>query len=165
MSKMNHTDEGYGTSITLEKPTGTLVTLDTSSKYLDGPVELTLNAKSDTVSVNGGNINAYPGFLLSRTISVSNTNTSGISIMPRSVVTRDSVYINMDVDGWVNLKSGTELIIPDGKTVEGSISYVTGVTLTNGKQFDVTVPNGSNSTITFHFSVDNNGNTTITGGD
>lgn len=40
--------------------------------------------------------------------------------------------------------------------------YITGVTLTNGKQFNITVPNGSNGTVTFHFAVDNNGNTTIT---
>jgi hypothetical protein len=39
---------------------------------------------------------------------------------------------------------------------------LTGVTLTAGKQFNITVPNGENDTITFHFSVDENGNTTIT---
>ena len=44
----------------------------------------------------------------------------------------------------------------------GNTQYLTGVTLTAGKQFNVTVPNGENDTITFHFSVDENGNTTIT---
>lgn len=32
----------------------------------------------------------------------------------------------------------------------------------DSNSFDITVPNGSNSTVTFHFSVDSSGNTTIT---
>lgn len=165
MSRMSHSDEGYRTSITLEKKTGTVVTLDTSSKYLDGPVELTLNAKADTVSVSGGDINAIASCSLSNTMSFSYTDTSGISITPQSSVTRGSVNANEYIDGWVVLGIGARLLDSSQKIVFGPTMYVTGVTLTNGKQFDITVPNGSNSTITFHFSVDDNGNTTITGGE
>ena len=53
-----------------------------------------------------------------------------------------------------------------GKTAYVNGSKVTGtlnsVTLTNNEDFYITVPNGSNNLITFHFSVDTNGNTTVT---
>ena len=39
--------------------------------------------------------------------------------------------------------------------------YITGVTLENNSVFDITIPNGAESPITLHFSVDSNGNTTI----
>ena len=35
-------------------------------------------------------------------------------------------------------------------------------TSSDSNTFDIEVPNGSNGTVTFHFSVDSNGNTTIT---
>ena len=35
-------------------------------------------------------------------------------------------------------------------------------TASGSNSFDIQVPNGKNSTVTFHFSVDANGNTTIT---
>ena len=47
-----------------------------------------------------------------------------------------------------------------------STYYVQGVTLTTPssgtRQFDITVPNGAGTPVTFHFSVDSSGNTTIT---
>ena len=41
------------------------------------------------------------------------------------------------------------------------IKYITGVTIGNSKNFDITIPNGS-STMTLNFSVDSSGNVTIT---
>ena len=35
-------------------------------------------------------------------------------------------------------------------------------TASGSNTFDIQVPNGANDTITFHFAVDSNGNTTIT---
>ena len=35
-------------------------------------------------------------------------------------------------------------------------------TASDSNSFDITVPNGSSGTVTFHFAVDANGNTTIT---
>ena len=47
-------------------------------------------------------------------------------------------------------------------TWDGTTYYLTEVKLTNNHAFNITVPNGPNNWITFHFSVDNNGNTTVT---
>ncbi len=166
MSKMSHSDAGYTTTITLEKSTGTVVTLDTYRKYLDGPVELTLNSKTDLIASKGGGISNKGATALFSNMSVSSTNTSGVEIQTQGAAGREAILFNGNVDGWVQATDG-DLIASkiSQSTWNGTKYYATGVTLTNGKQFDITVPNGSNSTITFHFSVDNNGNTTITGGD
>ena len=60
------------------------------------------------------------------------------------------------------IDNDTRLPAIKNQQCNGSSQYLTGVTLTAGKQFNITVPNGENDTITFHFSVDENGNTTIT---
>lgn len=57
---------------------------------------------------------------------------------------------------------------PDLAIVTGPASYtatyysITEVLLTNGKSFNISVPNGNSDPLVYHFSVDSNGNTTIT---
>lgn len=50
----------------------------------------------------------------------------------------------------------------DGTSITGSLSGVTINTPSSGtRSFSITVPNGQNSTITFVFTVDSSGNTTV----
>ena len=54
----------------------------------------------------------------------------------------------------------------NGAPVTGSMNSVTLTAPSSGtRYFDITVPNGNNNTVTFRFTVDASGNTTVTGGE
>lgn len=52
--------------------------------------------------------------------------------------------------------------IPADMQVELKVTKAILTTASGNNSFDIEVPNGANQTITFHFAVDANGNTTIT---
>ena len=152
-------------SIILEKQSGTKITFNTGAKYIEKNIELDITAPSANPNFNGGelvNKNATATFT---NLTTSSTNTSGASILTKGTAGRAAVSYNGALNGWINIEDNAiaSNSISDS-TWDGTTYYITGITLNNGKSFNVTVPNG-NSTITFNFTVDNNGNTTITEGE
>lgn len=162
MSTMNN-GTSWNSSITINKQTGTKATLSTANTYVNKNIELTLNVKTATPTFEGGYLNNKNASASFTNMTTSTENTSGVIISTKGTAGRDALFYNMPIDGWVSKNNGTiasESI--SASNWNGTTYYATGVTLTNGKSFDITVPNGSEQTITFHFSVDSNGNTTIT---
>ena len=158
----NNTD--WTGSFTLEKQSGTVLTLDTGSTYVGKDIALTLAAQLATPSFDGGALNNKAATANFTNMTISDFNSSGVAIQACGSAGRDSVLYNGAVNGWVSAA--------DNATAAGSVAsedwtgttyFATGVTLGKGKSFSVTVPNGSEGTITYPFSVDANGNTTIDG--
>lgn len=163
MATTNETLTNLAGSIQLTQQAGTIVTLKTNDKYVDGDIALTLSAKTASPSFDGGELNNTSASATFTNMTTSNTDTSGIIILTEGTAGRDAVLYNGAVNGWVSKNDNTPaLTAATSSTWNGTTYYATGVTLTNGKSFSITVPNGSNGTITFNFSVDSNGNTTIT---
>ena len=150
-------------SFTLTKRTGTLITLETEEKYITKTIELTVDAQSATPAFSGGALNDKAATATFSNMTTSSTDTSGVSILARGTAGRGDVTYNGAVNGWVTKSNGDVASSSvAASTWDGTTYYATGVTLGNGKSFSVTVPNGSSGTVTFNFSVDANGNTTIT---
>ena len=103
------------------------------------------------------------GYAAFTNMTTSSTDTSGIAIQAAGAAGRDAVLYNGAVNGWViasDNASASAAVSTENWT--GTTYYATGVTLGNGKTFDITVPNGANATVTFRFIVDASGNTTVT---
>ena len=139
--------------------------IKTSTTYVDKNIELTINAPAATPVVTGGGLNNKGATATFTNMTTSSTDTSGVAILAKGTAGRAAITYNGNVNGWVTANSGAT---PSGggavsaSTWNGTTYYATGVTLTNGKSFNITVPNGNSDSITFHFSVDDNGNTTVT---
>ena len=137
--------------------------MKTDSTFVDKNIELTVNVPAASPSFTGGALNNKGASATFTNMTTSSTNTSGVVILAKGTAGRAAVTYNGAVNGWVNKSSGTTASSAvSTSTWNGTTYYATGVTLGNGNQFDITVPNGSSGTITFHFSVDNSGNTTVT---
>lgn len=155
-------DTWHGT-FTLDKQSGTVLTLDTAEQYIEKSIELTLNAQGASPAFDGGALNNKGASATFTNMTTSASNTSGIAILAKGTAGRDAVLYNGAVDGWVTASdNATASGAVASSTWDGTTYYATGVTLTNGKAFDITVPNGTSGTVTFHFAVDASGNTTIT---
>lgn len=137
--------------------------IKTNSTFVNKNIELTVNVPAASPSFTGGALNNKSASATFTNMTTSSTNTSGVAILAKGTAGRAAVTYNGAVNGWVNKSSGdTASGAVSASTWDGTTYYATGVTLGNGKQFDITVPNGNNETITFHFSVDDSGNTTVT---
>lgn len=134
------------------------IILNTKEKYLNKDIKLVFNHTLPNISLTGGGVSGTLN-LNSTNASFSDSDISGIMVQPSGLLNRAAVNL-VTLDGLINNNVGLSNII--NQQCNGSSQYLTGVTLTAGKQFNITVPNGENDTITFHFSVDENGNTTIT---
>lgn len=147
----------------IEKQSGTMLTLKTNGNYVNGDIALTLNAKTATPTFDGGELNNKAATATFTNMTTSSTDTSGVAILAKGTAGRNAVLYNGAVSGWVTQSDNASASAAvASSTWNGTTYYATGVTLSNGKSFSVTVPNGSSGTITFNFSVDANGNTTIT---
>lgn len=96
----------------------------------------------------------------STNVTVSDTDTSGVKVVftgSGSV----SATAKITTAGYTPINASFATGTSTSSNSTTAIKYITGVTLENEKEFDITVPNGT-GTITFHFAVDANGNTTIT---
>lgn len=95
----------------------------------------------------------------------SSVNNSGVSISGSSTVTRGDVVYDGNVAGMVGKQDGDVALAGASETAPLTTYYINGVTLvapeSGTRSFDITVPNG-NSTITFTFTVDSNGNVIVT---
>ena len=146
----------------LDKQTGTTLELNVRESYVAKNIVLALAAQIDSVAVKGGALNSQAASATFTNMTTNSTNTSGIEIQTQGSAGRDAILLDGDIDGWVTGSEEDSV----GSAIaasswNGTKYYATGVTLTAGKAFSITVPNGGNDTITFNFSVDANGNTTI----
>ena len=99
------------------------------------------------------------------TISDS-TNNSGVAIQASGGATRGAVTYDGAAEGWIDKDSGdTALAAASAETWTGTTYYINGVTLTapstGTRTFAVTLPNGTNDTITLTITVDSGGNWSI----
>ena len=163
---MNRLNLNNGTTlngtITLNKQSGTTITLQTREQYINKLIELTVNAQTASVNVKGGALTNKTASATFSNATVSSTDTSGISVQTKGSAGREAVSYNGAVNGWVKIANNTVCSnAVSSSSWNGQNYYLTGVNLTNGKEFNITVPNGNGDTITFHFAVDANGNTTV----
>lgn len=159
----NSSSTPWNKTLTIEKQSGAKVTLATATKYVEEDIELTLNVKTAIPAFDGGELNNKTATATFTNMTTSSTNTSGVAILAKGTAGRNAVLYNGAVSGWVSQSDNASASAAiASSTWDGTTYYATGVTLTNGKSFSVTVPNGANGNITFNFSVDADGNTTIT---
>lgn len=159
----NSNSTPWNKTLTINKQSGAKVTLATATKYVDEDIELTFNVKTASPAFDGGALNNKGASATFTNMTTSSTDTSGIAILAKGTAGRDAVLYNGAVSGWVTQSDNASASAAvASSTWNGTTYYATGVTLSNGKSFSITVPNGSSGTITFNFSVDANGNTTIT---
>ena len=147
----------------INKQTGTLLTLSTTNAFVDKPIALSISAQLASPSFDGGALNNKAATAAFTNMTTSSTDTSGVAIQAAGAAGRDAVLYNGAVNGWViasDNASASAAVSTENWT--GTTYYATGVTLGNGKTFDITVPNGANATVTFRFTVDASGNTTVT---
>ena len=164
---MSNENTASGTAITisttLEKKSGTLLTLNTQRNYVNTNIAITINAQAAAPAFKGGALNNKAATATFTNMSVSESNTSGIAIQAKGSAGRDAIVYDGNVNGWVEKNdeaSAAEALA--SSEWNGTTYYASGVTLINGKTFDITVPNGNEGDITFRFSVDAEGNTTVT---
>lgn len=160
---MDNSSTKWSKSIKLSKSSGTILTLYTSNNFIDKNIELQIDAQTASPNFDGGNLNSKSASAVFTNATTSSTNSSGVTILTKGSAGRDAVLFNGAVNGWVNKSDNANALrAVSASTWNGTNYYLTGVTLGNGKSFDITVPNGNSDPITYHFSVDSNGNTTIT---
>ena len=150
----------YTGTYSLTQQTGTTLHFSTADKYLDRDIYFYPEVTAGTITnFSGGDLTNKQATATFTNASTSQTDNSGIQLVTSGEVTRNTVNFS-STQGWqptinTTMASSTE-------TWSGNTYYLSGVTLTNGKTFNITIPNGSNGTLTLHFAVDSNGNTTIT---
>lgn len=152
-------------SFTLTKKTGSQLMLNTLGAHIKKAIVLTLNAQAATPAFDGGGLTNKAATAAFTNMTTSTSNTSGVAIQAKGAAGRAAVLYDGAVDGWVDKDDNAQALAASAaENWDGTTYYATGVNLTAGKAFDVTVPNGS-GTVTFHFAVDSSGNVTITGGE
>lgn len=144
--------------LTITKQTGTKITFDTDQKYVPKDIEINLSAQTASPSFTGGALGDKSASATFTNMTTSTTNSSGVVIATSGGASRGAVTYNGAVDGWVTKTNGANaLFASSSESWNGTTYYATGVTLTNGTQFNVTVPNGNNTTTTHVVSVSSEG--------
>lgn len=157
------TTSNFTGSYELTKRTGTKITFDTDDKYLKQDIEFTVSARSATPKFDGGGVTGTPSGTYTNA-TTSNSDTSGVKVVASAKYNRAAVLYNGAVDGWVNKSNNaaTEVTALSNQALgTPETKYITGVDIKASKNFNITVPNGE-STITFNFEVDDNGNVLVT---
>ncbi len=162
MGVLNNTGTNMTTTVTLTKRTGTVLTLDTDKKYVEKDIALTLEAQSASPAFSGGAVSGTATATYTNA-AVSTTNSSGVSVQAKGSADRAAVTYNGTVNGWVTANSGATAYVAttSATALTPETRYITGVTIGNSKNFNITVPNGSGS-ITFNFAIDDSGNVLVT---
>ena len=165
MATTNRTLNNYSDSYTLTQPTGTQFIFKTNEqRYVPSDISLTVNTPTASPKIKGGAPSGAATFGTPTNCVLSETNSSGIAVVTSGTCSRAAIQYDGAVNGWVIASNNAT---PTGGTASSAVNlttttrYLTKVTLTNGKTFQIEVPNGSAGTVTFTFSVDANGNTTI----
>ena len=150
-------------TIQIGRQSGTPITLGTSQKYIQKNIVLNISAKPAAPSFDGGALNSKSASATFTNATTSATNTSGVAIQTKGTAGRDAVLYNGAVEGWVSkTDNATASAAIASSEWNGTTYYLTGITLGNSKTFDITVPNGTSNPVTFRFTVDASGNTTVT---
>jgi hypothetical protein len=118
-------------------------------------------AAAGTVAITGGTVKMSTPTTAHVSFSTTAPTYSGIYIKAiASQSAKISATVSITASGYTPTNSSFALSSKTISTVSATY-YITGVTLENNSAFDITIPNGAESPITLHFSVDSNGNTTI----
>lgn len=161
MAKLTDSTNWTG-SFTITSGSGKTVTLDTDKKYVAKDIAITMVPQVATPKFDGGTLsgNASGAYTNATT---STTDTSGVKVVANAKASRTAVLYNGAVNGWVNKadNAATEVTAISNQALTAETKYITGVDIKASKNFNITVPNGSN-TITFNFAVDANGNVLVT---
>lgn len=156
--------EVYSGNIVLTKQFDTVLTLPLSGLYSDKNAEFTIEAASGVPTFSGGALTGSTTITGTSCDISSSTNNSGISVAATCAVTRAEVDYASDVEGWLSCETGDTAYASGSQNIASGTYYINGVTLTapasGSISFSITVPNG-NSTTTFIFNVDSNGNVVV----
>lgn len=160
--------DNTGTNLTgsheLTQRTGTIIKFDTDAKYVEKDIWFTVNAQAATPTFDGGDLSGEATATYTNA-TTDTTNTSGVSVVASATASRTAVLYNGAVNGWVTKANdaATEITAITDQALTSETKYITGVTINTSKNFNITIPNGSTTpTLTLNFSVDSNGNTTVT---
>ena len=166
---------GYFVSLKATAPETTITPTPTvTTGYLGHAAQVTGSVKTNTtasvtyyIGLDAAALQLGGGALSNKTTSAAFTNastsssdTSGVQIVTSAGVTRNAITCTNNTAGWLPTINTTMAAVTDSWST--NTYYLTGVVLTNNKTFNITIPNGTEGNLTLHFSVDNNGNTTIT---
>lgn len=137
------------------------LSLNSSTGVVTGAVNATQNV-SPTISAGFVSIGS------AGTVTINGSQTLQLSTKSAEVIIPSTTNQTIEAGKYL---IGAQTIAGDANLIASnirrgiSIFNVTGtlnsVTLTNNEDFYIIVPNGTGDTITFHFVVDENGNTTI----
>ena len=161
MAKLTESTNWTG-SFTITSGSGKTVTLDTDGKYVAKDIAITMVPQAATPKFDGGALSGSASGAYTNA-TTSTTDTSGVKVVANAKASRTAVLYNGAVNGWVNKadNAATEVTAISNKALTAETKYITGVDIKASKNFNITVPNGSN-TITFNFAVDANGNVLVT---
>lgn len=157
----------FAGSFQLEKQSGTIITLKTKNNFVEDDIALTLSAKTASPTFKAAPTGSSTATSSTASIS-SSTNNSGVLIQTKYSIDAATISYNAAANGWINKAADatTGSSTTALNATNGTAYYINGVTLTapssGTRSFTITVPNGSAGTLTFNFSVDADGNTTIT---
>ena len=161
MAKLTESTNWTG-SFTITSGSGKTVTLDTDGKYVAKDIAITMVPQAAAPKFDGGTLSGSASGAYTNA-TTSTTDTSGVKVVANAKASRTAVLYNGAVNGWVNKadNAATEVTAITNQALTAETKYITGVDIKASKNFNITVPNGSN-TITFNFAVDANGNVLVT---
>ena len=161
MAKLTDSTNWTG-SFTITSGSGKTVTLDTDGKYVAKDIAITMVPQAATPKFDGGTLSGSASGAYTNA-TTSGTDTSGVKVVVNAKASRTAVLYNGAVNGWVNKadNAATEVTAISNQALTAETKYITGVDIKASKNFNITVPNGSN-TIMFNFAVDANGNVLVT---
>ena len=136
------------------------ITLASASSTVTG-ASVYIPAAAGIVTITGGTVKMSTPTTAHVSFSTTAPGYSGIYIKAiASQSAKISASVSITTSGYTPVNSSFASTSKAISTVS-STYYITGVTLENNSVFDITIPNGTGSTITLHFAVDASGNTTI----
>ncbi len=163
MAKLTENTNWTG-SFTITSGSGKTVTLDTNEKYVARDIAITMVPQSATPAFDGGGVTGSVTAAYTNA-TTSTSDTSGVKVDASAKYSRAAVLYNGAVNGWVNkandAATGINAISNQALTANPDTKYITGVTIGNSKNFDITIPNGGLQ-LTLNFAVDGSGNVVVT---
>ena len=161
MAKLTDSTNWTG-SFTITSGGGKTVTLDTDGKYVAKDIAITMVPQAATPKFDGGTLSGSASGAYTNA-TTSTTDTSGVKVVANAKASRTAVLYNGAVNGWVNKadNAATEVTAISNQALTPETKYIIGVDIKASKNFNITVPNGTES-LTFNFAVDANGNVLVT---
>ena len=150
-------------TFTITASTGSIITLDTDNKFVEKDIKLTFVPQSATPAFDGGTISGTAAATYTN-CSTTSTDISGVKVVASATANRSAVLYNGAVNGWVTRADNANASSAvNNQALTSTFKYITGVTINTGKNFNITIPNGSTTpTLTLNFAVDANGNVVVT---